>query len=221
VVDLLARVLAIGLVAALVPIPILIVLVILATPGGLSRAWWFVLGLAGSLLVAGAVALVVANGSRASFNPRALSVAGLAIGVAFLLMATRLAARQLRKTGSPVMNALTMRRLSVGRAAALGVVAGALNPKTLPIFLTGVAAIAVAGESAAGQSLALALLAGTASVGVAIPPLILTAAPGHQTATALERVRRLAEPHAAIVAIALLALVGLAYLIVGLAGLRR
>jgi threonine/homoserine/homoserine lactone efflux protein len=219
VVDLLARVVAIGLVAALVPVPILIVLVLLAAPGGLARAWWFVFGFAGSLLVAGAAALLVAHESGVSFDPRALSAVGLVIGVAFLLMAARLAMRQRSQSGVLEAKALTLGGLSSGRVAALGVVAGALNPKTLPIFLTGVAAIAVAGESAAGQSLALALLTGTASVGVAIPPLLLTA-PGQRTAGALERVRRAAEPYAATVAIALLALVGLAYVVFGLAGLR-
>ena len=62
--ELVARVVAIGLVAALVPVPILIVLIILATPGGLGRAWWFVLGFAGSLLLAGAAALLIAGQSR-------------------------------------------------------------------------------------------------------------------------------------------------------------
>jgi hypothetical protein len=68
--ELFARVVAIGLVAALVPVPILIVLLILAGPRGLVRAWWFVLGFASSLLVASAAGLLVASQSGVGFDPR-------------------------------------------------------------------------------------------------------------------------------------------------------
>ncbi len=149
--ELVARVVAIGLAAAIVPVPILIVLIILATPGGLGRAWWFVLGLVGSLLLAGATALLVAGQSRLALDRRVLSAIGLVIGIAFLLMAARLALRHRRHPDDPQANALTVSGLATGRIAALGVVAGALNPKTLPIFLTGVAAIAMDGQSRLGS----------------------------------------------------------------------
>jgi len=218
--ELLTRVLAIGLVAALVPVPILIVLVILAGPSGLSRAWWFVLGFAGSLLVAGAVGLFVASEAGVAFDSTVISAIGLILGVAFLFMAARFALQQRGHKGLAGANARTLSELSRGRVVALGVVAGALNPKTLPIFLTGVAAIAGDGQPALTRSLALALLTGTASVGVALPPMLLTVAPGTHTTRALERVRRRVEPHATVVAILLLALIGLAYLAFGVAGLR-
>lgn len=219
-VDLLARVLAIGVVAALVPIPILVVLVILAGPSGLRRAWSFVLGFAGSLLVAGAAALLIASESGAPFDPKVLSAIGLVIGVAFLLMAVRLAVSRRNGGGFAGASGLTLTDVSGGRAAALGVVAGALNPKTLPIFLTGVAAIAAGGASAVSRSLALVLLTAVASVGVAIPPLLLMAAPGERTGRALARVRQAGERHATVVALVLLVLVGLAYVAFGVAGLR-
>jgi threonine/homoserine/homoserine lactone efflux protein len=135
-------------------------------------------------------------------------------------MAARFALRQRGHTGLSGANALTLSGLSRGRVVTLGVVAGALNPKTLPIFLTGVAAIAGDGQPTLTRSLALVLLTGTASVGVALPPLLLTVAPGTRTTRALERVRRIVEPHATVVAILLLVLIGLAYLAFGVAGLR-
>ena len=49
-----AQILGTGVVAALVQMPILGVLVILAGPRCLVRAWWCVLGCAGSLIVVGA-----------------------------------------------------------------------------------------------------------------------------------------------------------------------
>ena len=202
--DLLARVLAIGVVAALVPIPILVVLVILAGPSGLSRAWSFVIGFAGSLLVAGTAALLVASESGTSFDPNPLSAIGLVIGAAFLLMAARLAVSRRNGGGLPGASGLTLTGFSGGRAAALGVVAGALNPKTLPIFLIGFAAIAVGGESIGSRSLALVLLTAVASVGVAMPPLLLMVAPGERTGRALARVRQAGERHATAVALVLL-----------------
>ncbi len=218
--ELWARVLAIGLVAAVVPVPVVIVLVILAGPGGLVRAWWFVAGFAGSLLLAGTTALLLAGASRAAVDPRVLSAIGLAIGVAFLAMAARLALRRHRDPDVSGATALTVSGLAPGRLAALGVVAGALNPKTLPIFLTGVAAIAMGSHAAVTRALALVLLTATASVGVVVPPLLLAVAPGQGTARVLARLQHAVAPHVAAVAIGLLALVGLAYVGLGVAGLR-
>ena len=218
--ELLARVVAIGLVTALVPVPIFIVLVILAGPSGLVRAWWFVLGFAGSLLLAGAAALLVAGETGTAVDLRALSAIGLVIGVAFLLMAARLALRQRQHLGVSGANELTVAGLTSRRIAALGVVAGALNPKTLPVFLTAVATIAIAGQSAPARGLALVLLTATASVGVVVPPLLVTVAPGQRTARVLERVQRAVQPHVEVIAITLLALIGLAYVVFGAAGLR-
>lgn len=220
VVEFLAQVFAIGAVAALAPVPILIVLAVLAGSRGLSRAWRFCSGFTGSLLVAGVAALFVASTSGTVLDPKALGAVGLVIGIAFLLMAARLVLQRRRYAGFPGAITPTMSGLSRRRVVALGVVAGALNPKTLPIFLTGVSVIAADGSSALSRSLALVLLAGTASLGVALPPVLLTLAPGTRTTLALERMRRAVEPHAAAMATFLLALVGVAYLVVAVAGLR-
>lgn len=214
---LLLQVLMIGLVAAVVPIPILVVLVILAGAGGLTQAWWFVVGFAGSLLAAGAVALVVADQAGASIAPAAMSAIGMTIGIGFLIMAILLVIRTRRTAGS---FEVTFNDLSRGRVVVLGVVAGAFNPKTLPIFLTGIAAIAVAGGSTPSRSLALILLTTAASVGVAAPPLLCTVAPGPGVELLLERTRRAIEPRATIIAIVLLLVIGLAYVVFAVAYFR-
>lgn len=218
--ELLLRVLAIGLVAAVVPVPILIALVLLTGPQGLRRAWWFVFGFAGSLAVVGAATLLITETTHASLDPRMLGVVGLVIGVVLLLLATRLALRRRSGHASIGSQAVTLGGLSHLRVATLGIVAGALNPKTLPIYLTGIAAIAVADAPVTVRSLALLLLTGVASAGVVLPPLLLTAAPGPRTARFMERVRRASEPHAESVAILLLALVGLAYVLFGAVAVR-
>lgn len=211
---------AIGAVAALAPVPVLIMLALVAGSQGLNRAWWFLAGFSGSLLLAGAAALVVANSARDVLHPKTLGIIGVVIGIAFLLMAARLAVQFRGQTSSPDVIAMMLGGSSSRRVAALGVVASALNPKTLPIFLTGVAVIAADGLSPWSSSVAMALLVGTASLGVALPPLVLTLAPGPRATQATDRVRRAVEPHAVAMAVTLLALVGLTYLVVAVATLR-
>lgn len=217
--DLLARVLAIGAVAALVPVPIVVELVILAGPRGLARSWCFVLGFSGSLLAAGAVALFVTDASSSAPDTRFMSAVGLILGIAFLAVGAQYALRLRRGELNGAAN-LRLTGLTGARTAGLGVIAGALNPKTLPIFLTGVAVIALDATTGPTRSLALVLLTAVASVGVALPPLLLMLAPGEGTARALSRVRGAGERHAPVIATALLMLAGLAYAIVGVAGLR-
>jgi threonine/homoserine/homoserine lactone efflux protein len=217
--DLLTRVLAIGAAAAIAPVPVLVVLVLLAAPGGLTQAWWFVLGFAGSLLVAGGAALFLASTSGLTVDHRVLSAVGLALGIVFLVMAARLALG--RRRGAMGHKPLTdLAGYSASRLVGLGVVAGALNPKTLPIFLTGVAAIAVAEESLAARSLALVLLTGAASLAVALPPVVLQTVPGERTAATLRRVRAGVECRAHLLVIVLLVVAGLAYLAVSFTALR-
>lgn len=218
--ELLAHVLAIGFAAALAPVPLLMVLVMLAGPQGLRRAWGFGFGFAASLLAAGAATLILTGEARTAFDRRALSLAGVAIGLAFLVMAARLARRWRSWGGIPTMNDRALLSFSDKSAAALGVVAGALNPKTLPIFLTGAVAIAAAEPPLPARAGALVLLTGIASMGVLLPPLVLVTAPGERTSQTLARVRESAERHAAVVAIALLAVTGVAYLVIGVTGLR-
>jgi hypothetical protein len=220
-VELFSQVFAIGAVAALAPVPILIVLPLVAGSRGLDRSWWFVSGFTGSLFIAGIAALSLASRSGTAVAPKALSAIGLVIGFAFLVTAARLVLQQRRQGGVPEAFALVLGGLSRRRGTALGVVAGALNPKTLPIFLTGVAIIAADGSSARSRSLALAILAGTASLEVALPPVSLTLAPGMRTTLALERVRLAVEPHIATMATLILALVGLVYLVAAVSGLRK
>jgi hypothetical protein len=59
-----------------------------------------------------------------------------------------------------------------------------------------------------------------ASVGVALPPLLLLAAPSERTTIALARIRQSGERNATTLAIVLLAIVGVVYIGFGLAGLR-
>jgi hypothetical protein len=70
-----------------------------------------------------------------------MSAVGLVIGVAFLVMAAGLALRQRRGHGVSRARVPMLSEFSGVRVTPLDVVASALNPKTLPISLTGVAAI--------------------------------------------------------------------------------
>lgn len=212
-------VLAVGAVAALAPIPILMILVLLAGTNGRTRAWWFLAGFSGSLLLAGAVTLLLIDRSGTVAQPRWLGVIGIVIGVAFLAMALRLVFQRRGTAGEHAVSALLDGRSS-RQLVALGAVAGAGNPKTLPMYLTGVAMIAANGAAGPSRFLELVLLSAMASVGVALPPLLLAALPGEQTRQVLDRVRRTLEPHARRLVILLLAIVGGVYLVVGLVSLR-
>lgn len=180
--------LALGVMAS--PIAVMVVIVLLAGPGGLARAAAYVGGWVGGLLVIGGLvlALVDAATDAETGNPGVLAgVIKLALGIVLLVLAVRKWQGRPRdgETASLPGWMSTLETAAPGRAFLLGATLAAVKPKN--VALTAAAATSIAGAAlGAGASAALlALYALIASLSVAAP-LVVALAMGPRAAGMLD-----------------------------------
>jgi hypothetical protein len=167
--------LAIG--AALSPIPIIAVVVLLTSSRARFLGPVFVLGWLLGLVVVGAIVLAVAGPSGAGSSgqrTRWVSWVMIVLGVLLLVAAVR---RLRGRTGggeeAPLpawMGALD--RLKPTVVLGGGVVLGSVRPKNLLLAVAGAATIAQTGIAAGQQAIAYAVFAVIATIGVAVPVVI-------------------------------------------------
>lgn len=171
------QVVPLGIAVAFSPLPIIAVVLILATPRGRVNALAFAAGGLAAVLVIGAVATVVLGAAGADDgsgeDPSTwVSVGRLVLGALLL----RFAAGQWRarqRAGDPEpdpprwMGAIET--LRPGRAAGMGVLLCGVNPKNLILIVAAAAAIAAAGASTADQAAALVVFTALAMLGVVLP----------------------------------------------------
>lgn len=168
------QVLAFGVGVALSPVPIIAVVLMLATPKGGSNGPAFLLGWVAGLAVVGTIVLLIAGGASASKHGAPadwVSVVKIVIGVLLLL----LAAKQWR--GRPRGD--TQAKLpgwmkavdtfTPSRSVAMGVALSAVNPKNLLLVVGATAAIAQTGAGTSSQAVALAVFIVIATLGVGSP----------------------------------------------------
>lgn len=164
--------LAIGV--ALSPIPIVAVVLMLATPAGASNGRAFLLGWVVGLSVVGAIVLLVSSGADASQQGAPadwVSWLKLILGLLLLEAAVR-RWRSRPRDGRPAELPKWMQtvdRFTAGRSAAMGVALAAINPKNLLLTVGAAAAIAQTGLAAGGQVGALAIFVAIATLGPALP----------------------------------------------------
>lgn len=175
------------------PIPIIGVVVMLATPRARSNAPAFLAGWIVGLVVVGAIVLLISGGADASEGGQPaqwVNVLKLALGALLLLLAAkqwRSRPRQGDEAQLPSwMNAAD--HFTPVRAASLGVALAAINPKNLILIVGAAAAIAQTGVGAGEQAAALALfvLIGTIGTGV---PIALYFALGERSQHILDELR--------------------------------
>jgi threonine/homoserine/homoserine lactone efflux protein len=168
------QVLSFGVGVALSPIPIIAVVLMLATPRGRVNGPAFLGGWIVGLAVVGAIVLLVAGGASATSDGKPatwISVLKIVLG----LLLWMLAARQWRgrpHAGDAPQLPGWMKAIddfTPGRSAAMAVALSAINPKNLLLTVGAAAAIAQTGASTAGQIVALAVFVLIATVGVALP----------------------------------------------------
>ncbi len=171
------QVLSLGVGVSLSPIPIVGVVLMLATPRARSNGLAFLAGWVAGLAVAGTVVLLVSGGIEASEGGAPADwVSWLKIVLGVLLI--RLALRQWRgrpRGGEEAempgwMDAID--RFEAPRAAGLGVLLSAVNPKNLLLVVGAAAAIAQTGVSAGSQAVALAVFVIVATIGPGAPVAI-------------------------------------------------
>lgn len=162
---------------ALSPIPIVAVVLMLATPRGRLNGAVFVLAWVVGIALVGTIVLLLSGGASASDHAKPatwVSILKLLGGVGLLALALRQYRERPRGDAPPKLPTWMKRvdRFDARRSAALGFGLCALNPKNL-IFIAGAAAtIAQTGASAGKQAVALLIVVIVGSLGVALPVAI-------------------------------------------------
>jgi threonine/homoserine/homoserine lactone efflux protein len=180
--------LALGVMAS--PLAVMVVIVLLAGPGGRARAVAYVAGWAAGLLVVGGIVLVVVDAAAGAEpgDPGALGgVIKLVLGGVLLVLAARkwLGRPRAGERASLPGWMSSLETVAPGRALVLGATLAAVKPKNVALTVGAATTIADAGLGA-GTSLALLVLyALLASLSVAAP-LGVTLAMGPRAAATLE-----------------------------------
>jgi threonine/homoserine/homoserine lactone efflux protein len=187
------NVLPLALGVALSPIPIVAVVLMLATPRGRLNGPAFVLGWIVGLAIVGTIVLLLAGGISASSGgqPKTwVSVLKLVLGLLLVLVAVR------QWHGRPHgdeeaqlpgwMKAIDT--FTPVKSAGLAVLLAGPNPKNLLLTIAAGAAIAQAGISSGQQAIVLAIFIVIATLGLAIPVGIYYAL-GDRSAEVLSKLR--------------------------------
>jgi threonine/homoserine/homoserine lactone efflux protein len=162
---------------ALSPIPIIAVVLMLATPKGGVNGPAFLIGWMLGLAAAGTILLFAASGGSASSGGAPadwVSIVKIALGLLLFGVAARQWRSRPHGDAEPELPAWmeTVNTFTPPRAAGLAVLLSAANPKNL-IFIAGAAAaIAGTGVSTGDQAVALAVFVIVASLGPGIPVAI-------------------------------------------------
>jgi threonine/homoserine/homoserine lactone efflux protein len=171
------QVLSFGVGVALSPLPIIAVVLMLATPKGRTNGPAFLVGWIAGIAVLGTIVLLVAGGASASKHGSPanwVSVLKVVLGVLLVLVAIRQWRGRPRGGSTAELPSWmkTIDRFTPVRSAAIAVVLAAINPKNLLLVVGGAAAIAQTGASTAAQAVALAVFIVIATLGVGAPVAI-------------------------------------------------
>jgi threonine/homoserine/homoserine lactone efflux protein len=171
------QVLAFGVGVALSPIPIIAVVLMLATPKGRVNGPAFLAGWILGLAVVGTVVLLVASGAEASENgdpAEGLSIVKLGLGVLLLVVAARQWRGRPKGETAPELPKWmrTIDTFTPPRAGGIAFALSAVNPKNLLLTIGAGAAIAQTGTSSAAQAVALAVFVLLGTLGPGIPVAI-------------------------------------------------
>jgi len=205
--DMLGQMLPSAIGVAISPLPIVAVVLMLATTRGRANGPAFILGWVIGLASVGAALLAVAydvDSPREQVEPATwTSVAVLVGGVVLLVVALR----QWRRRPHKMEEARTPRwmealdKFSPVKAAGAGVVLSALNPKNLLLAVAGAAAIAQTDISVRRQVVAYMVFVLLATIGVGAPVVVYFAM-GERSRALLERLKTsLARKNAVIMAV--------------------
>jgi threonine/homoserine/homoserine lactone efflux protein len=194
---------------ALSPLPIVAVVLMLATRGGNVNGSAFVAGWWLGLAIVGAIVLSVSSGAGATSQGKPatwVSTLELVLGLLLLLVAMRLWRGRPHGAEDPPtpkwMGALD--GFGPLKALGAGVVFSAANPKNLLLAIAGAAAIAQTGIPGGQQAVAWIVFIVIASIGVAAP-VVLSLALGERSRDLLDHLKGwMAHNNAVIMAVLML-----------------
>ncbi len=160
---------------ALSPVPIIAVILILATPKARSNGPAFALGWVLGLIIVSVIVLLVAGGAddTDSGTSDTLDVIKILLGVAFLFMAFKQWQARPRPGQEATMPKwmATVDSFAPGKSLVLGAALSGANPKNLALTLAAAASIAQAGLSGGESAIAVAVFVVIGSLTVAGPVL--------------------------------------------------
>ena len=164
--------LAVGV--ALSPIPIVAVVLMLATPGGRTNGLAFVGGWIVGLSVVGTIVLLASSGASAEENGEPaqwVAVLKLVLGLLLLALAVHMWRGRPRGDAQPALPKWmkTIDTFTTGRSVAMGVALSGINPKNLVMAVAAGAAIAQTGIPAGEQAIALAVFVVIGTLGPGLP----------------------------------------------------
>jgi threonine/homoserine/homoserine lactone efflux protein len=213
--------LAVGV--ALSPIPIVAVVLMLATPGGRTNGLAFVAGWILGLAVVGTIVLLVSSGADANEGGEPATWVGvvkLVLGVLLLLVGLHVWRGRPRGDAEPTLPSWmkTIDTFTVGRSLGMGVALSGINPKNLVIIIAAGTAIAQTGIPANEQAVALAVFVVIGTLGPALP-LGIYFAMGERSKAILSSLRDWLGRHNSAIMTVLIAVIGFKLIGDGIAGL--
>jgi threonine/homoserine/homoserine lactone efflux protein len=200
------QVLVFGVGVALSPIPIIAVVLMLATPKGRVNGPAFLLGWVLGLAVLGTILLLAASGGSASNSGAPaewVSIVTLVLGALLLVVALRQWRGRPDGESEPELPGWmkTIDTFTPVRAAGIAIVLSSVNPKNLLLTVGAAAAIAQTGASTGSQAVALAVFVLLAALGPGVPVGIFFLM-GDRAAATLESLRGwMVRENAAIMAV--------------------
>ena len=205
---------------ALSPIPIIAVVLMLATPKAKTNGPAFAAGWVLGLLVVGLLVVKAANGASDATSTAADTVNWVQVGLGLLFFV--MAGRQWRGRPQPGEEAempkwmSTVDSITPGKSFVLGLLLSAVNPKNLALTLAAAASIAQAGLSDGDEFVAIVVFVVLASVTVAGAVLFYVVAPDRATGP-LTTVKEFMSTHNAVIMMVILLVLGAKLLGDGLA----
>jgi Sap, sulfolipid-1-addressing protein len=206
---------------ALSPVPIIAVILMLATPRARSNGIGFSVGWIAGLVAVSTVVLVAAHGASTSDSNASSGVrwGTLVVGLLFVVMAfNQLRKRPKKGQPAPMPKWMaTIDRSTVAKSTVLGVVLSAANPKNLALTATAAGAIAQVGLSGAGDTVAVAIFVIIASLTVVGPVALYVVAPD-RAERPLEAIKDFMSEHNAVIMFVVLLVLGAKLVGQGIAG---
>jgi threonine/homoserine/homoserine lactone efflux protein len=171
------QVLAFGVGVALSPVPIIAVVLMLATPKGRVNGPAFLAGWVLGIAVLGTIVLLVSSGASASKHGTPatwVSIVKIVLGALLLALAVKQWRGRPRGDREPELPAWmkTVDTFTSVRSTGIGVALSAVNPKNLLLVVGAAAAIAQTGASTLSQAVALLVFIVIATLGVGAPVAI-------------------------------------------------
>jgi hypothetical protein len=205
------QILALAVGAAISPVPIIASVLLLLTPRAAATGTAYVVGWLLGLIALGAIVLLIAHPAGASSDGKPatwVSLLELALGILVLLVGLRQWRSRPHDDAEPPtpkwMGAIES--FSVGKAFAVGLFLGALNPKNIPLTIAAAASIAATGISNGSQAVVLVVFAVVGTIGVA--PLGIYFATGDRAADLLDGLRHWLAHNNAVIMTVLLVVIG-------------